>query len=108
MNNTFKLSENSPNWLEQRTILICITGSHAYGTNVEGSDLDYRGVAIPPEEYYFGLKTFNEFNTTGGNNFKNKKDDVDIAIAHINKFVMDAMAGVPNNIEILFVFVSLA
>jgi len=89
-------------WLNTRTILLTITGSIAYGTNTDLSDTDYRGVCIPPEEYLLGLKTFNEYNTTGGKTFKNTKDDIDIAIAHINKFVVDAMAGVPNNIEILF------
>ena len=83
-------------WLQQRTILLTITGSHAYGTNVETSDMDYKGVCIPPDEYYFGLKTFNDYNTTGGKNFKNTKDDIDISIMHINKFVSDAMQGVPN------------
>jgi predicted nucleotidyltransferase len=93
----------SVKWLKERTILLTITGSHAYGTNTETSDIDYKGVCIPPEEYYFGLKTFNDYNTTGGKNWKNTKDDVDISIMHINKFVSDAMQGVPNNIEILFV-----
>jgi len=96
------LPENM-SWLKQRTILLTLTGSYAYGTNTETSDIDYKGVCIPPEEYYFGLKTFNDYNTTGGKNWKNTKDDVDISIMHINKFVSDAMAGVPNNIEILFV-----
>lgn len=90
-------------WLKNRTILLTVTGSYAYGTNTETSDIDYKGVCIPPEEYYFGLKTFNDYNTTGGKNWKSTKEDVDISIMHINKFVLDAMQGVPNNIEILFV-----
>lgn len=94
--------ENQVDWLGRRTILLTVTGSYAYGTNTETSDKDYKGICIPPEEYYFGLKSFNEYNTTGGKNFKNTKDDVDINIIHINKFVKDAMSGVPNNIEILF------
>lgn len=89
-------------WLENRTILLTLTGSHAYGTNTNDSDKDYKGVCIPPEEYYLGLETFNEYNNTGGKNFKNTKDDVDISVMHLNKFVKDAMSGVPNNIEILF------
>lgn len=97
-----ELPENMK-WLEDRTILLTMTGSHAYGTNTETSDIDYKGVCIPPEEYYFGLKTFNDYNTTGGKNWKNTKDDIDVSIMHMNKFVADAMQGVPNNIEILFV-----
>ncbi|SHF08281.1 Predicted nucleotidyltransferase [Seinonella peptonophila] len=90
-------------WLEERTILLTLTGSYAYGTNVETSDRDYKGVCIPPIEYYLGLDAFNEYHKSGGKNFRNTKDDLDITIIHINKFVKDAMQGVPNNIEILFV-----
>lgn len=102
MYNLENLPENI-SWLKEKTILLTLTGSHAYGTNTETSDIDYKGVCIPPEEYYFGLKTFNDYNTTGGKNWKNTKGDIDISIMHINKFVADAMQGVPNNIEILFV-----
>lgn len=90
-------------WLEERTIILTPTGSYAYGTNTETSDKDYKGVCIPPIEYYLGLDSFNEYNKSGGKNFRNTKDDIDVNIIHINKFVKDAMLGVPNNIEILFV-----
>lgn len=110
----FKLKENSSNevfhneilekfdWLEERTILLSKTGSHAYGTNMDDSDVDYKGVCIPPINYFLGLNVFNEYNNSGGKNFKNTKDDKDISIIHIVKFVKDALKGVPNNIEILF------
>ncbi|MFC4402582.1 DNA polymerase beta superfamily protein [Gracilibacillus xinjiangensis] len=99
-----KVAEKSNiNWLEDRTILLAPTGSYAYGTNIDTSDRDYKGVCIPPVDYYLGLQSFNEYNTTGGKNFKNTKDDIDMIIMHINKFVKDARQGVPNNIELLFV-----
>lgn len=97
------LKQSNLVWLEERTIILAPTGSYAYGTNIETSDKDYKGICIPPIEYYLGLESFNEYNTSGGKNFKNTKDDIDISIMHINKFVKDAMQGVPNNIEILFV-----
>lgn len=99
---TMNLEESNLDWLEDRTIILAMTGSYAYGTNTETSDKDYKGVCIPPIDYYLGLKAFNEYNTSGGKNFRNTKDDVDVSIIHINKFVKDAMAGVPNNIELLF------
>lgn len=90
-------------WLKNRTILLTRTGSHAYGTNTPESDEDYRGVCIPPPEYYLGLKSINEYNTSGGKNFvTNGPEDVDITVTHINKFVRDALNGVPNNLDILF------
>jgi hypothetical protein len=95
------LKESNLKWLEERTIILAPTGSYAYGTNTENSDKDYKGVCIPPIEYYLGLDSFNEYNNSGGKNFRNTKDDVDVTILHINKFVKDAMQGVPNNIELL-------
>lgn len=89
-------------WLEERTIILAPTGSYAYGTNTEDSDKDYKGICIPPVSYFLGLESFNEYNSSGGKNFKNSKDDIDFNIIHITKFVKDAMVGVPNNIEILF------
>lgn len=98
-----KLEVTNLPWLDDRTIILAPTGSYAYGTNTEESDRDYKGVCIPPIDYYLGLESFNEYNNSGGKNFKNTKDDVDVNIIHINKFVKDAIQGVPNNIEILFV-----
>ncbi|KAB8130740.1 hypothetical protein F9U64_14000 [Gracilibacillus oryzae] len=98
-----EIEASNIDWLEDRTILLAPVGSYAYGTNTAQSDRDYKGICIPPVDYYLGLQSFNEYNTTGGKNFKNTKDDVDIIIMHINKFVKDAMQGVPNNIELLFV-----
>ncbi|MER3123043.1 nucleotidyltransferase domain-containing protein [Bacillus altitudinis] len=97
-----KINSNT-NCLEERTIILAPTGSYAYGTNTEESDKEFKGICIPPKDYYLGLESFNEYNNSGGKNFKNTKNDVDINIIHINKFVNDAMEGVPNNIELLFV-----
>ncbi|MCU9612564.1 nucleotidyltransferase domain-containing protein [Caldibacillus lycopersici] len=89
-------------WLAERTILLAPSGSFAYGTNTDSSDKDYKGICIPPIEFYLGLQSFNEFNTTGGKKYRNTKDDIDVTITHINKFVKDAIKGVPNNLELLF------
>jgi predicted nucleotidyltransferase len=91
-------------WLEERTILLAETGSRAYGTSLDTSDVDIKGICIPPIEYYLGLTAFNEYDTTGGKNFKNKgKDDVDVSVFHINKFVSDALKGSMVNIELLYI-----
>src|SRR5699024_7688689 len=89
-------------WLEERMILRMVTGSRSYGTNIEGSDWDFKGVVIPPIDYYLGLKTFNEYNTSTGKNFQNTSDDVDLVVMHVNKFVSNCVAGSPNTLELLF------
>lgn len=97
-----KIKESEYDWLLDRMILIAPTGSYAYGTNHENSDKDFKGICIPPKSYYLGLNSYNEYNTSGGKNFKNTKDDVDVAVMHVNKFVNDALSGTPSSIEMLF------
>jgi len=100
--NKLNLNESNFKWLEDRTILLAKSGSFAYGTNTKQSDRDFKGVCLPPIEYYLGLQSFNSYDKSGGKNFKNTKDDVDVSVFHINKFVSDLMSGVPNSIELLF------
>jgi predicted nucleotidyltransferase len=43
--------------IDDRFLLLALTGSYAYGLAVEGvSDFDYKGVFIAPKDYYLGLK----------------------------------------------------
>ena len=67
------LDRLSQKWIAERTIILGPSGSYAYGTFNENSDHDYKGVVIPPKEYYFGLEAFNEYNNTGGKNYKKTK-----------------------------------
>lgn len=40
--------------LRKHTILLTVAGSRAYGTNRPDSDVDVKGVAIPPAKYFHG------------------------------------------------------
>lgn len=42
-------------WLPRRTIFMCRHGSHAYGTSGPESDIDAKGVFMPPAEYLLGF-----------------------------------------------------
>ena len=81
--------------IASRTILSVRHGSHAYGTNIEGSDLDIKGVCIPPKEYYLGFyKRFEQ---------QVSKSPNDMVIFALDKFVKHAADCNPNFLEVLFV-----
>jgi predicted nucleotidyltransferase len=68
-------------------------GSKAYGTDVEGSDDDYKGIAIPPKQYYLGI----------GQRFDQQEfKDPDVVIYELRKFFTLLSNCNPNCIEVLF------
>lgn len=83
-------------------ILFAKTGSHAYGTNIDSSDLDYKGIFIPTLDSYFGLKEQGEYNNASGKTTKNTSKDIDINLIPIDKFVSRAMKGSSTDLELLF------
>jgi len=76
-----------------RLIFKVYAGSISYGTNVEGSDEDFRGVCIPPESYLLGLDRFEQKETT----------DPDSVVYSLGKFVQLALNNNPNILDVLFV-----
>lgn len=48
-------SDAAPSDLEQRLIYRCVTGSRAYGLEVDESDTDYRGIFLPSAEAHWSL-----------------------------------------------------
>ena len=75
----------------QNTIYLVASGSLGYGTHNENSDLDLRGILIEPEQYLYGLHTFDQF--------ENKKYDT--VIYGLKKFFRLALQGNPNILELL-------
>lgn len=75
--------------LGSNILFLTLGGSHAYGTNVEGSDIDIRGVAGSPE-----ILGFNHFEQAIDN-------QTDTVIYAVNKFVSLLAQGNPNIIELL-------
>lgn len=109
-------------WLRDRTILYVRHGSHAYGTNIATSDEDFKGVAVPPAEYFHGFsKVFHQAETKA---HKEKKaadkaerqhdgeadveepmeleGDPDAVVYNIRKFFKLAADCNPNIIEVLW------
>lgn len=81
-------------WLKDATVYLTKHGSHAYGTNRHDSDLDIKGVAIPPTRYFFGwLDKFEQ---------ADRGFDNDVQIYDIRKFFNLAADCNPNIIEVLW------
>jgi hypothetical protein len=83
-------------WLKDGTILFSRHGSHAYGTNVPTSDQDFKGIAIPPKNYFFGMDRFEQAE------FKDIPNNSEATIYDIRKFCKLAADCNPNIIEVLW------
>lgn len=87
-------AESMP-WLKHSIILVTRAGSHAYGTSLPSSDLDFKGVAIPPRNYFLGfVKKFEQ---------AEQHAPYDATIYDIRKYFNLAADCNPSIIESLFV-----
>src|ERR1700723_3606349 len=86
--------ETNLSWLKDNTLFLTLHGSRAYGTNHANSDYDFKGLCVPPLEYYLGFT----------NNFEQAefKKPNDLVIFEISKFFKLAADCNPSVIEILF------
>jgi predicted nucleotidyltransferase len=86
-------------WLKTNTILLVYGGSTAYGTDINNeeykSDVDLRGFAIPPGNYFYGLENFEAYHSPEG-------AKTDIVIYSLQKYTHLALQNNPNVLEILF------
>jgi len=89
-------------WKFDNLLLLAPTGSKAYGTDTEDSDTDYFGVTVPPIEYYMGLNSFETYNKKNGKNVLNTKEDVDVTLFSLNKFVKNCAEGEPQALELMY------
>jgi uncharacterized protein len=94
MQEYFSYLSKDLSWVKDNTIYLTKHGSHCYGTNRPDSDLDLRGICIPPKQYYLGI--LNNFEQSINNH------PVDITVFAINKFTKLAMDANPNALEIIF------
>ena len=82
-------------WIKDRTIFLTVHGSRAYGLETPESDYDYRGICIPPKEYYFSFhKNFEQAEL--------KAPEPDATVFDLQKFFNLTSQGNPNTLELLF------
>ncbi len=77
--------------LGDRIMLLGVGGSHAYGTNNAGSDIDLRGVTLQLPSDLLGLTTFEQY----------EDDKTDTVIYGFNKLIKLLLGCNPNTCEIL-------
>lgn len=77
--------------LGKNLILLGLGGSHAYGTNIEGSDLDVRGCALNSKSEILTNENFEQF----------VNEDTDTTIYSFNKLITLLSSCNPNTVEIL-------
>lgn len=72
-------------------IFKCLSGSRAYGTNIESSDYDYKGVYVQPDNDILGFK------------YKNQIDvSKDITYYEIRRFIQLLQTANPTVLEMLY------
>jgi len=74
-----------------RLCFITLGGSYSYGTNVEGSDIDVRGVMLPTVDELIGLKHFEQ----------RIDESTDTTLYEFNKFIKLVSNTNPNVVEML-------
>lgn len=78
-------------YLKDNIILLTTGGSHAYGTNVETSDLDIRGIAVERSREIIGFSSFEQF----------ENRETDTVIYGLRKVIGLMLNCNPNVIEML-------
>lgn len=77
--------------LGRHVILLGLAGSYSYGTNIETSDVDVRGIALNQKSDLIGLTQFEQY----------VDDNTDTVIYAFNKIVTLLLSCNPNTIELL-------
>ena len=82
---------NKNEHLGKHVILLGLAGSYAYGTNIESSDIDIRGITLNQKSDLIGLTQFEQY----------VDDNTDTVIYAFNKMVNLLLSCNPNTIELL-------
>lgn len=90
--NQFFDYHNSPFDVEEHRIYQVVSGSRAYGMSTPTSDVDVRGVVVPPLRYFMGLNNFEQV----------ENQSKDVCFYSLKKFVQLAYKNNVHAMEMLF------
>ena len=92
--------------IENKVILLALTGSHSYGMATEESDMDYKGIFVAPKTKYYGLYNIEQkdsgWSEPGNGKFEFLDNNKDTVIYEIKKYIKLAAKCNPNILELLF------
>jgi len=100
--------------IKEHTVLLTICGSRAYGTNTAESDIDIKGVAIPPKKVILGcLDSFEQADSASemakfidlfpqDERIIIENSKLEGSVYELRKFVKLAMDSNPNVLDVLF------
>jgi len=86
-------------------LYLCKFGSDLYGTSTNQSDTDYKGIFLPSKNQCY-LQTYSKSinYSSGKDNLKNSKDDVDIQLWSLQYFLKLVSKGETNALDLLYSF----
>jgi len=94
MCNPIEIAEQMVDRFGGRLLYLVKAGSHAYGLSREDSDEDYRGVFVPGANGILGF---------GYPEHREAMDPFDMQLYSLKKFIMLALKGNPNILEMLWI-----
>jgi predicted nucleotidyltransferase len=93
------------NEIEEGMILFCKSGSHAYGLNIENSDLDFKGITIQPKRFFISFEYFDQ-KDKGWEPFDQTKfpqlDGSDSVVYGIRRYLSLLHSQNPNILEMIW------
>lgn len=77
--------------LKGTLIMLCVSGSNAYGLDVESSDKDFRGIMLENENHYIGNTKFYQY----------VLESPDVVVYGLQNFIKLLTQGSPNIVELM-------
>ena len=97
--------------LKERTLLAVVAGSRSYGMHTDTSDLDVKGVFVPPLKYYFGTQKIEQiddkteiqkYDLTPELQIVRDSFGMEGTVYEVRRFLELASGANPNILDILF------